>query len=105
LKYGAGVHDIGIVPRLAWIATILVYLVLSVIPGRLRPWEKLFNDWLFVAVVVFVGTRVFARYIFHGGLIFRFALIFAGAAAAIGIPLRIKALIARIAANRGDRSR
>jgi hypothetical protein len=95
-------HDTWLL-RLAWIATIVVYLVLSIIPGRLRSWEKRFNDGLFVAVVVFAGVRVFARYVFHGGLVFQFALVLAGSAAAIGIPLRIKALIARIAANGEDR--
>ena len=88
-------HDAWLVVRLASIATIVVYLVLAVIPGRLRIWEKRFNDGLFVAVFVFVWVRILARFIFHGGLIFQFALVLAGSAAAIGIPLRIKALIAR----------
>jgi len=85
--------------RLAWSAAIVVYLVLSVIPGRLSSWEKRFNDGLFIAVVVLVGIREFGRYVFHGGLIFQFALVLAGFAAAIGIPLRIKAVIARYVMN------
>ena len=95
-------HNSWPILRLAWSAAIVVYLVLCLFAGRMRRWEKRFNDWLFVAVVVFVGVRIFARYIFHGGLIFQFALVFAGSAAAIGIPLRMKALIARIATNSKD---
>src|SRR5712664_1241387 len=95
-------HNSWPILRLAWSAASVVYLVLCIFPGRVRSREKRFNDWLFVAVVVFVGVRVFARYIFHGGLIFQFALVLAGVAAAIGIPLRIKALLARIATNSKD---
>jgi hypothetical protein len=95
-------HNTWLVLRLAWTAAIGVYLVLIIVPGRMRIWEKTLNDGLFVAVVVFVGVRILARYVFHGGLIFQFALVFAGFAAVIGIPLRIKALIARYATNRED---
>ena len=87
--------------RLTWTAAIVVYLVLCGVPGRLRSWEKSFTDWLFVAGVVLVGIRVLGRYVFHGGLIFQFALVLAGFAAAIGIPLRVKALVARYATNSG----
>ncbi|MHB8216752.1 MAG: hypothetical protein ACYDDS_11795 [Candidatus Sulfotelmatobacter sp.] len=92
-------HNPWPVMRLAWTAAIVVYLVLIIVPGRMRPWEKRMCDGLFIAVVVFVGIREFGRYVFHGGLIFQFALVFAGFAAAIGIPLRIRAVIARYATD------
>ena len=92
-------HDVWWVPRLAWLAIIFAYLVLAVIPGRVHVWEKRFNDALFVAVVVFGGIRVFARYVLYSGPIFRYGLVLASLAATIGIPLRIKALIVRIATS------
>ncbi len=95
-------HNTWLVLRLAWTAAIVVFLVLIVVPGQMRIWEKRICDGLFVAVVVLVGIRVFGRYVFHGGLIFQFALVFAGFAAAIGIPLRIKAVAARYATKRED---
>jgi signal transduction histidine kinase len=101
-KVSADMHNSWLILRLACSAAIVVYLVLCLFAGRMSRWEKKFNDWLFVAVVVFVGARIFARYIFHDGLIFQLALVLAGSAAAIGIPLRMKALIARIATNSKD---
>jgi hypothetical protein len=92
-------HGTWLVLRLAWTAAIVVFVVLIIVPGRMRIWEKRLCDGLLVAVVLFVDVRILARYVFHGGLIFQFALVFAGFAAAIGIPLRIKAVIARIATN------
>jgi len=83
---------------LAWSAAIVVYLVLRLITlKRHRGWEKEFDDWLFILVVVFVAIRIFARFFFHGGLIFQLALVFAGFAAGIGILVRTKALITQIA--------
>ena len=78
-------------------------LVLSVIPGRLSSWEKKLNDVLFVVVVMFVAIRVLGRVVFHGGLIFQFALVLGGFAAGIGILFRIKALVARIATRSEER--
>ncbi|MFZ0199471.1 MAG: hypothetical protein WB523_09715 [Candidatus Sulfotelmatobacter sp.] len=95
-------HDTWLVLRLAWTAAIVAYLVLIILPGRMRIWEKRVNDGLFAAVVMFVGIRILGRLVFHGGLIFQFALVFAGFAAAVGIPLRIKAVIARYATNSDD---
>ena len=94
-------HNTWLILRLAWTAAIVVFLVLIIVPGRMRTWEKKLCYGLLVAVFLFVGVRILARYVFHGGLIFQLALVFAGFAAAIGIPLRIKAVIARIAANDG----
>jgi hypothetical protein len=95
-----------LVIRFAWSAAIIVYLVLSIIPaGRSSSWEKLFNDWLFVVVGVLVAAGIFARHILHGGLIFQFAWVLAGFAAAIGIPVRVKALVARFAGNGEDQNR
>jgi len=91
--------------RLIWSAAIVVYLVLAVIPGRVSTWEKRFNNRLLVFVVVLVWIRIFGRYFFHGGLIFQFALVLAGFAAAIGILFRIKALIARIAVSDEEQGR
>ena len=95
-------HNTWLVLRLAWTAAIVVYLVLTFFPRRMSIWEKKLDGGLFLSVVVFVGIRILARYVFYGGLIFQFALVFAGFAAAIGIPLRIKAVIARYATNRVD---
>jgi len=89
---------------LACVPAVAVYLVLCVVPGRVQAWEKRFNDGLFIIVVALVGIRIFARYLFHGSLVFQFALVFAGFAAAIGILLRVKALVARYAASSRERS-
>jgi len=81
--------------RLVWSAAIVVYLVLIIVSGRVSSREKKLNGGLFVLVVAFVGIRVFARLVFHGGLISQFALVLAGLTAAIGILFRIKVLISR----------
>jgi hypothetical protein len=71
----------------------------------MRIWEKKFNDVLFVAVVVLVGTRVLAGRVFHDGLIFQLALIFAGFAAAVGIIVRGRAVVRRYVTDGNEQSR
>src|SRR5262245_60244485 len=92
-------HSVWPILRLIWSGLIVVYLLLIVIPGHMRSWEKRLNDWLFVTVIVFVWIRIFGRLVFHGGLFFQYSLVVAGFAAAVGIPFRIKALITRYGAN------
>jgi hypothetical protein len=63
-------------------------------------WERRLNDGLFATVVVFAGIRILARYVFHSGLIFQFAVVLAGVAAAIGILVCMKTLIRQQASEK-----
>jgi hypothetical protein len=84
-------------PIVWWAQTgaVVVYCGLCVITarrfhGRVKRGRA---DWVFWLIIVLIGIRILAPFVFGFGLVYGFAVVLAGVAAAIGILFEINALI------------
>jgi hypothetical protein len=101
---GAGMHNTWPVLALAWKVAIVTFLVMIIFSGRVPRWVKRINSGVVLAVSVLIAIRIFGRHWLHDGLIYQFALVFAGFAAAIGILVQVAGVIARHVATSDKQS-
>ena len=75
-------------------AVVVVYCVLCVVTARRSRGrvKKTAADKVFWLIIVLIGIRIFVPFVFGYGLAYRFAVILAGVAAAIGILFEMRAL-------------